>query len=211
MKCPITERQKQLLRIVYDFLARTGYSPSFEEMRENLGVASNQSVTDLLEKLRSGGYVRKGTGARSLAITPLGYEMLGRPALAPVLGATAAGAPTEAIELAGEWQQLGNEVARLAEEVFVLKISGDSMINANINDGDAVLVRASKEFVSGDVVYAQIRDEGTVKRFVSEDKPPYVYLKPENPRYATILFTEDVELKGKVISVLKGHSWYPVK
>lgn len=211
MICSITERQKQLLRIVYDFLAHAGYSPSFEEMREHLDVVSNQSVTDLLEKLRSGGYVRKGNGARSLAITPFGYEALGRPALAPVLGTTAAGAPAEAIEIAGQWQQIGNEVAKLAEEVFVLKISGDSMINANINNGDAVLVQASKEFVSGDIVYAQIRDEGTIKRFISEDKPPYVYLKPENPRYGNILFTDETELKGKVVSVFKGHAWHPVR
>jgi len=211
MKIHITERQKQLLRIVYDFIARTGYAPTFEEMRENLGVASNQSVTDLLEKLRSGGYVRKGAGARSLAITPLGHDTLGCPALAPVLGTTAAGLPMEAIEIAGEWQRLSGEVARLAGEVFMLRISGDSMINAGIDDGDAVLVQERKEFVSGDIVYAQISDEGTVKRFISEDKPPYVYLKPENPRHNTILFTEDVELKGKVISVLKGNSWHPVK
>lgn len=212
MKNLITERQKQLLRIVYDFLTHTGYAPSFEEMREHLGVVSNQSVTDLLEKLRFGGYVRKGTGARSLAITLLGYETLGRPALAPVLGTTAAGAPVEAIEITGEWQQLGSEVARLAEEVFVLKISGDSMINANINDGDAVLVRASKEFVSGDIVYAEIGDGGTVKRFISEDKPPYVYLKPENPRYGNILFTDEVQLKGKVVSVFKeGNAWRPIR
>jgi repressor LexA len=211
MKNPITERQKQLLHIIYGFLAHTGYPPTFEEMREKLDVASNQSVTDLLEKLRSKGYVRKGTGARSLTITPLGYETLELPALAPVLGTTAAGAPIEAIELAGEWQQLGNEVARLAEEVFVLKISGNSMINANINDGDAVLVRTSKEFVSGDIVYAEVGDGGTVKRFISEDKPPYVYLKPENPHYGNILFTDSVELKGKVVSVLKGNAWYPIR
>lgn len=211
MKSLITERQKQLLRIVYDFLAHAGYAPSFEEMREHLGVVSNQSVTDLLEKLRSGGYVRKDSGARSLAITPFGYEALGRPALAPVLGTTVAGAPAEAIEIAGQWRQVGNELAKLAEEVFILKISGDSMINANINDGDAVLVQASKEFVSGDIVYAEIRDEGTIKRFISEDKPPYVYLKPENPRYGNILFTDDTELKGKVVSVFKGNAWNPVR
>lgn len=211
MICSITERQKQLLRIVYDFLAHTGYSPSFEEMREHLDVVSNQSVSDLLEKLRFGGYVRKGRGARSLSITPLGYETLGRPALAPVLGTTVAGAPAETIEITGQWQRVGSDVARLAEEVFVLKVSGDSMINANISDGDAVLVRSSKEFVSGDIVYAQISDEGTIKRFVSEDKPPYVYLKSENPRYGNILFTDDVELKGKVISVFKGSSWQPLR
>ncbi|MEK7137766.1 MAG: transcriptional repressor LexA [Patescibacteria group bacterium] len=211
MKSTITERQKQLLHIIYGFLTHTGYPPTFEEMREKLDVASNQSVTDLLEKLSSQGYVRKGSGARSLAITPLGYKTLERPVLAPVLGTTAAGLPVEAVEIPGAWQRLSDQEARLADEVFMLKISGDSMINAGIDDGDAVLVQVRKEFVSGDVVYAQIGDEGTVKRFISEDKPPYVYLKPENPHYGNILFTDSVELKGKVVSVLKGNAWYPIR
>ncbi len=93
----------------------------------------------------------------------------------------------------------------------MLRISGDSMINAGIDDGDAILVQTKKEFISGEVVYAEIGDEGTVKRFISEDKPPYVYLKPENPKYENILFTDEVRLKGKVMSVLKGNYWQAVK
>lgn len=210
MKNAITERQKQLLAIIYDHLTTTGYPPSFEEMRENLRVASNQSITDLLHKLRTGGYLKKGEGARSIAITPLGYKQLGRPALAPVLGTTTAGLPAEAIEIAGEWRALSNEVARFTEEVFMLKISGDSMINAGIDDGDTVLVQTKKEFLSGEIVYAEIGDEGTVKRFMSDDKPPYVYLKPENPKYENILFDDNTVLKGKVISVFKNNQWRTV-
>ncbi|OGN32786.1 MAG: repressor LexA [Candidatus Ryanbacteria bacterium RIFCSPLOWO2_01_FULL_47_79] len=211
MKNSITERQKQLLVVIYDFLTSTGYPPTFEDMRENLRVASNQSVVDLLKKLQGAGYVKKNAGARSIAITRLGYEALGRPALAPILGTTTAGLPAEAIEIAGEWQRLSKDISRLAEEVFMLKISGDSMINAGIDDGDAVLVQSKKEFISGEIVYAEIGDEGTVKRFISEDKPPYVYLRPENPKYDNILFTDEVQLKGKIVSVLKGNYWQAVK
>ena len=206
-----TERQKELLQVIYDFLANSGYPPSFEEMRQNLGVSSNQSIVDLLQKLRAGGYVKKDSGARSLAVTRLGYEAIGRPVLAPVLGTTVAGLPVEAIQIAGEWQRLSKDVARLVEEMFMLKISGDSMINAGIDDGDAVLVQTKKEFISGEIVYAEIGDEGTVKRFISDDKPPYVYLKPENPKYDNIVFTDDVRLKGKVVSILKGDYWQAVK
>jgi len=211
MKKTITERQKQLLEVIYDFCASTGYPPTFEEMRENLGVSSNQSIVDLLEKLRRDGFIKKDSGARSLAILHLGYAAIGRPALAPVLGTTTAGLPAESIEIAGEWRSISSDVARFAEDVFMLKISGDSMINAGIDDGDAVLVQTMKEFVSGDIVFAEIGDEGTVKRFMSDDKPPYVYLKPENPNYKNILFTDDVRLKGKVISVLKSERWQSVK
>ena len=211
MKDVITTRQKDLLAAIYEHIVNTGYPPIFEEMREAINVSSNQSILDLLGKLQRKGLVKKENGSRSIAILPLGYEVLGRPALAPVLGTTTAGLPAESIEIAGEWRSVSSDVAKFAEDVFMLKISGDSMINAGIDDGDAVLVQTMKEFVSGDIVFAEIGDEGTVKRFMSDDKPPYVYLKPENPNYKNILFTDDVRLKGKVISVLKSERWQSVK
>jgi len=207
----ITERQKNLLSSIYDHIVNTGYPPTFEEMREALGVSSNQSILDLLTKLQRKGLVKKESGSRSIAILGLGYEALGRPALAPVLGTTTAGLPAESIELTGEWRPISSDTAKFAEDIFMLKISGDSMVNAGIDDGDAVLVQTMKEFVSGDIVFAEIGDEGTVKRFMSDDKPPYVYLKPENPNYKNILFTDEVRLKGKVISVLKSEHWQSVK
>jgi len=208
---PITERQKQLLKIIYDFIKSTGYPPTFEEMKENLGVSSNQSVVDLIEKLKKLSLIKKETGARTLTILPLGYKMLDLSQLVPLLGITTAGLPVEAIEISGDWQSISPEVSRLTEEMFMLKVSGDSMINAGIDDGDAVLVQTKKEFVSGEIVYASIGDEGTIKRFMSDDKPPYVYLKPENPKYENILFTDEVRLKGKVVSILNKNQWKPAK
>ena len=120
-------------------------------------------------------------------------------------------APMEPVEIPGEWQPISDEVAQLQENVFLLKISGDSMINAGIDDGDMVLVKEQKEFLSGDIVLAQIEDESTVKRFISDDKPPFIYLKPENPKYEVIPCTEKTRLKGKIISVIKNGSWKSVK
>lgn len=211
MKNAITARQKELLSVIYDFFSNTGYPPTYEEMRENLGVSSNQSIMDLMDKLRQGGLIRRESGARSLTILPLGYEILGRPSLVPRLGVTTAGLPAEVVAISGEWHTVSRDVARLDQEMFMLKVSGDSMINAGIDDGDAVLVQTKKEFVTGEIVYAEINGEGTIKRFISEDKPPYVYLKPENPEYDNIVFTEEVELKGKVISIFKNSQWVPAK
>lgn len=212
MEKPITKRQKELLAIIYEYIRDIGYPPTFEEMRERLNVSSNQSVMDLLEKLKRAGLItRNETVARGLTILRTGYDALGQPPLAAFLGVTSAGAPIQSIEISGEWKTLSKEVAQLDENVFVLKISGDSMINAGIDDGDAVLVQTKKEFVSGEIVYARIGDEGTIKRFMSDDTPPYVYLKPENPKYELIPFTHEMELKGKIISVLKNNYWQPVK
>lgn len=208
----ITKRQKELLSILYRYIKDTGYPPTFEEMRQRLGVASNQSVVDLLGKLKEKRIIqRKESGARNIAILPLGYVALGKPPLAAFLGVTSAGIPVEVLEVAGEWQQVSKEVAQLQGQVFLLKVSGDSMINAGIDDGTMLLVKSEKEFYSGDIVLAQIRDESTVKRFISDDKPPFVYLKPENPKYESIPFTEDIRMIGKVVSVFKTGSWQPVK
>ncbi|KPJ56028.1 hypothetical protein AMJ49_05905 [Parcubacteria bacterium DG_74_2] len=215
MKNQVTKRQKELLSILYEYIKDTGYPPTFEEMRERLGVSSNQSVIDFLEKLEKNGVIKHNEGmARSIAILPLGYEILKRPPLVAFLGVTSAGVPLEAVEISGEWQTLPSsmdKLERLNSEVFLLKISGDSMVNAGIDDGDIVLVKSQNEFVSKDIVLAQMGDESTIKRFISEDKPPFVYLKPENPKYKNIPFTDEIEIKGKVISILKNGYWKPVK
>ncbi len=212
MRNAVTERQKQLLSVIYDYIKSSGYAPTIQEMRENLAVSSNQSIIDLLGKLGERALIKRGgSTARSIAILPLGYDMLGRPPLVPFLGVTSAGAPLEAIEISGEWQTVSSDVAKLKDDVYLLKISGDSMINAGLGDGDVVFVKSEREFVSGDIVLAEVDDGQTIKRFISDDRPPYVYLKPENPAYKNILFTDSVRLKGKVISVLKNKQWTQVK
>lgn len=212
MKLVVTTRQKELLGIIYEFIKNTGFPPTIAEMRENLGVFSNQSILDLLEKLSLKGLLKRNeSNARNITILPIGYKELGKSSLTPFLGVTPAGAPTEAIEISGEWREMSGEVSQLQSDIFMLRISGDSMINAGIDDGDIVLVQTKKEFISGEVVLAEKDGETTVKRFISEDKPPYVYLKPENPKYSNILFTDTTELKGKIISVLKNNYWKSIK
>ena len=212
MKTPLTKRQNDLLVLIYEYIQSTGYPPTLREMCDKLGVSSNQSVLDLLKKLEIKGFIkREESAARGIVLLPLACQVMGQPVLAPFLGVTTAGMPTEVIATVGEWQQIPGNMARLKDEVFLLKISGDSMINAGINDGDTVLVQTKKEFVSGEIVYAQICGEGTIKRFMSDDKPPYVYLKPENPKYQLIPFTHDMELKGKIISILKNNQLVFIK
>ena len=212
MKLAVTTRQKELLSVIYEFIKNTGFPPTIAEMRENLGVSSNQSILDLLEKLSIKSFIKRNEGnARNITILPLGYKELDEPSLTPFIGITSAGAPIEAIEITGEWREMSSEVSKLESDIFMLRISGDSMINAGIDDGDVLLVQTKKEFVSGEVVLAEKDGETTVKRFISEDKPPYIYLKPENPKYQNILFTDTTELKGKVISVFKNNYWKSIK
>lgn len=211
-KNKITKRQKELLSIIYKYIKNSGYPPSFEEMKIDLCVSSNQSVIDLLIKLKESKFIeRTKSSARSIKILPLGYEILNKPLLAPFLGTASAGSMMEAIEIPGEWQTVSGDVSQLKGDVSILKISGDSMKNANIDDNDIVLVKSQKEFCSGDIVLAELEDGSTIKRFVSDDNPPYVYLKPENPKYDLILFEDGMRLVGKVISVFKNGQWKSVK
>lgn len=142
MLLPLTKRQKQMLSIIYEYIKDTGYSPTFEEMKERLAVSSNQSILDLLNHLERKKIIkRQGSVARSIAILPVGYEILGRPPLTPFLGISHAGSPISSIQIDGEWQQLSSDASLLKNNVFLVKIAGDSMINAGINDGDIVLVK----------------------------------------------------------------------
>ena len=216
MEKQITPRQKQLLSILYEYIQDSGYPPTFEEMRQKLDVSSNQSIKDLLEKLKSGGFIKKGESqARGITILPLGYEALGQPSLAPFVGATSAGVPIQAVSFDGEWMEMpathyDTKIERLKANVYVLRVYGDSMINAGINDGDHVLVQEKKEFSTGDIVLAYDGDDATIKRFMAVDEPPYLYLKPENPKYKIILFRDSISMAGKVMAVLKSRQWVPV-
>ena len=211
MDTSITNRQRDLLTIIYQYIQSSGYPPTFEEMLDRLGVKSNQSVIDLLAKLENKKLIRRNESqARGIVILPLGYELLGEPPLIPFLGVSHAGSPISAVEIQGEWKQLSDQVAKLEDDIIILRVSGDSMINAGIDDGDKVLVRMQKEFSSGDIVLADVDGESTIKRFISEDKSPYLYLKPENPKYDIVYFTEVVILKGKIISINKRGQWMPV-
>lgn len=204
MNLPLTKRQKQMLSIIYNHIKDSGYPPTFEEMRESLNVSSNQSVIDLLNKLEQKKVIKRSeSAARGLVILPLGYEILKQSPLVPFLGISHAGSPIDSLEISGEWQEMPGGLEKLVNDVFILKVSGDSMINAGIENGDKVLVQTQKEFNSGDLVLADLNGESTIKRFISDDNPPYIYLRPENPNYDVIPFTHEMKLVGKVVSVIK--------
>ncbi len=196
----ITKRQKELLSIIYDYIKDTSYPPTFEEMRERLNVSS---IIDLLEKIKNKALIKREKGvARGIKILKKGYREINAQPLAPIVGVTSAGGFTEAIEGVDAWKPLSKDVETISDDVMIVRVMGESMVNANIEDGDLILFKKTKEFSSGDIVLAQTPDGTTVKRFISQDKPPYVFLKPENPKYPIILFTDEMEIIGKMVKKL---------
>jgi len=194
-----TKRQKELLGIIYKYIEQSGYPPTLEDMREKLNVSSNQAVLDLLKSLETKKLIKRDEGeARGLQILPQGYDAIGKDALVRVVGKAAAGPAIEAIAQ-NEWMTLSNGYKKY-DNVFVVQVSGNSMIEANIYDGDAVLIKEQREYKSGDIVLARTGDDVTLKTFIAKDGK--TYLKPENPACRIIAITEDTYFLGKMIANL---------
>lgn len=202
-KLTTSPRQKEVLQLIYDNLIGSGYPPSFSELKEGLKISSNQSLLDIFSILEKKNLIRREEGsARGIKILKRGYKAINANPLTPVVGLTSAGGFTEAIEEIGAWQPLSKDVETIADDVMIVRVMGDSMVNSDIKDGDTILFKKTKEFVSGDIVLAQTPDGTTVKRFISQVKPPYVFLKPENPKYSNILFTDEMKLIAKMVKKL---------
>lgn len=191
----ITKRQKEVLEAIYNSLKDSGYPPTLADLRDKLDVSSNQSILDFLKILEEKGFIKKEEGAaRGLKILEKGFEAIKVKPIIPIVGITAAGSYKDAFENL-EWKSWrGTEIA---EKVFIVKISGDSMIGAGYNDGDNALVQDVKEFKNGDIVLARDNDGTTIKRLIHDNGK--IYLKPENPNYPNIPIYPDTRLIGKVI------------
>jgi repressor LexA len=199
-KIAATKRQKEILEFIYSYLKSEGYPPTFEDFKSKFDFKSNQAIIDHLESLEKKKLIkREKKSARGINITSAGFKLLNVRSAAFYLGQSSAGSFVASQEMEGEWQELSREVEKFDQNVFIIKVKGDSMIGAGINDGDMLLVQEQKEFSSKDIVVARSPQGTTVKRFISEDKPPYLYLKPENPKYENIHFTDEVQLQGKII------------
>lgn len=197
-KADLTKRQKQALQAIYKSLKESGYPPTLADLCGELDVSSNQAVLDLLRLLEEKGFIKKEEGmARGIKILKKGFTTLGVKNLLPYVGVSAAGPYTQAFEDI-KWQSAGQ--VEVTKDILV-KVRGDSMVGADICDGDIVLVRETSEFKNGDIVLARNNDETTIKRFVHDDGK--VYLKPENPKYKNIPIYPDTRLVGKVIRVVE--------
>jgi len=215
MEMIITEKQKKVLGAIYNNIETSGFPPTVAELKIILDVSSNQSVINFFDSLEKKGLIKreKGDGskntARGIRILPLGLKVLRKKRLVLVAGMSTAGPFIESLTESAEWSPLpggslhNERIKKFKDDVFVIRVYGDSMLNAGINDGDMLLVQKTKEFRSGDIVVARSDDGTTVKRFVAEDDGR-AYLKPENPVYKNIPIFEETIFEGKVISNLSN-------
>ncbi len=194
----LTPRQLEILTFVRDARRNLGYSPTLQEMADELGI-SKITVFEHVETLvKKGMLTRRSNRARSLDLTPKVQLPDDRPTLIPILGRIAAGRPIEAVETS-DYVDL-EDVFTSRHPVGILTVEGDSMIDDQIRDGDWVVYERRSNPRNGDTVVALIDNDATLKRFYKEKKR--IRLQPANKKYKPI-YTREVDIQGIVIGVLR--------
>jgi repressor LexA len=211
----LTWRQRKVLQVIRESVQRRGYPPSMREIGEAVGLTSTSSVSYQLSTLQSKGYLRRDAGRpRTVEVRLPGHPAV-RPepgpdeapmditsqeaAYVPVIGRIAAGGPILAEQSIEDIFPLPRQIVGEGN-LFLLKVVGDSMINAAIADGDWVVVRQQPVAESSDIVAAMIDGEATVKTFKRSNG--HVWLMPHNPSYAPIP-GDEAEILGRVVAVLR--------
>lgn len=201
---PLTEKQKNVLKLIAQKIKEAGYPPTLQELADELGVASKNAVLKHLTALEKKGYIgkREGGAARGIRVLKsMGFlDGPGENSI-PLVGSVPAGSPLLAEENVESYLTIPKHLLPSKGDYFALRVQGDSMVNAGIFEDDLVVVRSTNSANNGDIVVALIGNETTVKRFVATDSKRY--LKPENPKYPDIHPTQEWSVQGKVVALIR--------
>lgn len=198
-------KQLQILRYIYDTVEKRGFPPTVREICQGVELSSTSTVHGHLSRLeRKGLIVKDATKPRALEITEEGKKAIGiKPAEIPVVGVVTAGQPILAVEDIEDYFPLPPDLANDAGDLFMLRVRGESMINAGILNGDNVIVRKQTTATNGEIVVAMTdENEATVKRFYKEKD--HFRLQPENDTMAPIILTR-VYIVGKVVGLYRNN------
>ncbi len=199
----LNQKQVEILLYIKSEIQRQGYPPSVRDICKGVSLKSTSTVHGYLEKLEAQGYIRKDpTKPRAIEILERHDNelLISKKTMdVPILGKVTAGAPILAVENIEDTYPVPLELVE-GHDVFMLKIQGESMIDAGILDGDLVLVKRQSSASNGDIVVALLEDEATVKRFYKEKD--VIRLQPANQFMSPIL-TTDVAVLGKVIGLYR--------
>jgi len=202
-KKPRGDTQERILAYIQEEINRNGYAPSVREIGEAVGLKSTSTVHGHLQRLEKKGLLRRDAmkpRAMGLSSCVSGEaDVLANARSLPVVGRVAAGVPILAEENVEEMLVLPTEMVGEGEH-FILKVCGDSMIQAGIINGDYIVVRSQPNASNGEIIVAMVDDEATVKRFYKEDG--HFRLQPENDAMDPII-VDSVTILGKVVSLLR--------
>lgn len=200
----ITAKQSEILEYIKDEILKRGYPPAVREICEAVHLKSTSSVHSHLETLEKNGYIRRDpTKPRAIEICDDSFQMVRTEMVSlPIVGTVAAGMPILAQENIESYFPVPAEIVPSGES-FVLKVKGDSMINAGIYGGDQIFVQCCNTAKNGDTVVALVDDSATVKTFYRENG--HIRLQPENDTMEPIIL-DDCQIMGKVFGVFRLYS-----
>ena len=197
----ITDKQKEILEYIKEMILKKGYPPAVREICEAVHLKSTSSVHSHLESLEKNGYIRRDpTKPRTIEILDDDFALTRREVVnVPVIGTVAAGTPILAEQNIEDYLPIPAEMLP-NKEVFMLKVKGNSMIEAGIYSGDKVIVAKQPDAENGDKVVALVDDSATVKTFYKENG--HFRLQPEHSTMDPIIL-DHVEILGKVIGLFR--------
>lgn len=197
----ITKKQEEILTYIKDVILQKGYPPTVRDICDAVNLKSTSSVHAHLETLEKNGYIRRDpTKPRAIEIIDDSFQMVRHEmASIPIVGTVAAGQPILAQQNIDGYFPLPVEMVPNAE-TFVLRVKGDSMINAGIYNGDSIFVQCCNTASNGDTVVALVEDSATVKTFYKENG--HIRLQPENDSMEPII-VDNCQILGKVFGVFR--------
>lgn len=200
----LTKRQEDALDYIKTYIVAHGYPPTVREIAKELGVNSPATIQAHLDCLANKGYIKKGNNKNRTIELMVENEYIPKNeevTMVPLLGKITAGNPIEAIQNPDEYFSLPTYLIPKDKEVFTLNVSGDSMINAGILDGDIVIVERRETARNGEIVVAMTEEnEVTLKTFYKEDG--HIRLQPENDSMEPFIF-DNVFILGKAIGLYR--------
>lgn len=200
----ITDKQQAVLQFIEEYQMQFGKSPTLREMREHFGVSSDNSILKHLKALEEKGYLNKDDTPRGIGLLQKVKDRLESASnmiRIPLLGTIPAGGPVLSEEHVLDYFEVGSTLLKRPQGSFALRVTGLSMLNAGILEGDFVIANQSLKPKDGDIVIALVDGSNTVKRYRSHNGQ--VWLQAENPDYSDIEPTEFLEVQGVVTSVIR--------
>lgn len=192
----LSPKQKDVLDFIRQKILDEGLAPTIREIGRHFSFSSTGTVRDYLQALAKKGYLKlQSHKARAIELVREAFKI-------PIVGRVQAGGPRLAYEYIEDYLELG-KLLKYQDDLFALRIKGDSMKDAGIMEDDLVIAKKQSSAEGGDIVIALIADEATVKKF--RVKNGKYYLEPANNRYKPIVFNEETSIIGKVITVLRRY------
>lgn len=197
-----SDKQTQIYNFLIEFTKSKGYPPSVREICQAVSLKSTSTVHGHLKRLEKKGLIyRDPTKPRALEIVELSNEEKELIDI-PIVGKVTAGMPILATENIEDMFQIPINYVKHNNDLFILKVTGNSMIEAGILDGDLAIIEQKNVATNGDIVVALIENEATIKRFFKENG--FIRLQPENKNYEPIL-VEDCSILGKLVGIYRAY------